>query len=717
MERNDLERLNEPIDDNLLARVEPEVVNILGEEVVLNIERHSDLVIAAGELARSPNPFNVGGKNEVDFSFLKPEELTSLQSLMESAESLDFSGRIPSPEFMRRAITTIVRLEILGSKVHNACLKSLKQSEDKLKLRHPEIMGLVSDYEEEPTGLDLKLLEEHMRSLAISAEELPSTKTLLAAREIFATAEAITAAIQNIRQQLLFRLKVSDLAGNRIAKKLEKGIQANKKLAASNVKVNESGKLDYELLRILARDEEAEISLELLKSIDAAKGTLPTEIPDQLKAEQKAHLLMAEEYLISKTSTVVSSLRGSNSQLFEKPEFRKAVDRLQTPNLARAEQAKKYQSKLEKATDFNKQVTEAREILVGGRRLESTKDVPEPQEKADDLHRLRLLSTEENGIVMAILVDQFNNFLSVLERIQADAMEDEVLRTVTESRSSAVKSLFDFKIESHITRLGEILHSDNRQKLLEVLTEAEIAKVETALVEFLQPKNTSGTAEMKTLDQPRRIEDLLYGDELFARLDWTVLPVGEYELEKAAREIVADAEARAAKGTSVAIDLERLNILKRIREMWGSDKCYYARGQLSGRRRVYIEGQENPDEYIVLVLQQLDGESMVLTEHAIAESPIAGHNALYILRGDVSTDFSWRDIYSLPKEDAREFGARRLKHTKAKDDNRSIVEVMTDRVAYLLRVQPEEFTAVQFHGRSARVVKSLGGVGIRSQPL
>lgn len=211
---------------------------------------------------------------------------------------------------------------------------------------------------------------------------------------------------------------------------------------------------------------------------------------------------------------------------------------------------------------------------------------------------------------------------------------------------------------------------------------------------------------------PGNIEDSLTHEELVAQLDWTVLPRGDAELEKAAHEIVAGAKQRMEMGKEVKIDLERLNILKNIREYWGADRAYYARGTLDGRSKVSVNGEERPDEYIVLVLQDIAPNGEVKYEHAIAESPIAGPNAIYVLRGDVSTEYGWRNIYSLSKKRARELGARRVKHTKG--DGSPQIDMLTQRLAWLLSCTPEEFAHIEFSGARVRIARQLGKIA--SQP-
>ncbi|QHN42945.1 hypothetical protein GII36_03710 [Candidatus Mycosynbacter amalyticus] len=186
-----------------------------------------------------------------------------------------------------------------------------------------------------------------------------------------------------------------------------------------------------------------------------------------------------------------------------------------------------------------------------------------------------------------------------------------------------------------------------------------------------------------------------------AELNWEVLPAGE--LERYAREIVGNA---ATKNMRPTIELERLKILDNVREMWGSENCYYAKGSLSGRKIISEDGRQEADQYLLLILQEKDTENNVVAEHAIAESPIAGPNALYVFRQDVSEGLDWREVMALPKKYARDLGARSLKHTKTGEGN-VLIDTMSDRVMTLLAASKQEFGAIQFSNDRLYIPRSI----------
>lgn len=208
-----------------------------------------------------------------------------------------------------------------------------------------------------------------------------------------------------------------------------------------------------------------------------------------------------------------------------------------------------------------------------------------------------------------------------------------------------------------------------------------------------------------TLEQGQGVDnEFIEGIVQATQLNWEVLPAGE--LEDKARAIV---DGQRQNGKEVTIDLERLNILANIRKEWGEDASYYVYGALGQRKVIKSDGKEEPDQYLLLILQDIDNQGNVRQEHAVAESPIAGPHALYVFRQDVSEGLSWREVMALPKSYARSLNARRLKHTLPRQAPQGyLVASMTEKVSTLMTCEPHEFSVIEFNGdRGFRVPKNI----------
>jgi hypothetical protein len=217
--------------------------------------------------------------------------------------------------------------------------------------------------------------------------------------------------------------------------------------------------------------------------------------------------------------------------------------------------------------------------------------------------------------------------------------------------------------------------SDSKLAILEAITAAG---------ELMRAARADGTESLQGTGD---------GDQLLVtQLDWTIFPQGTGVPRQIVDELVAEAR-RVDPG--VKVDLSRMQILQSVARTWGEEEARYARGTLGNRRSV-TDPQTNVatgDQYVAVFLGVNPGsDDLAAAKAAVAESPIVGHNALYVARKDVTPgNVSVQDVLSATKEVARAMGARRLTHT-------SEPEVLAERTSLLLAATPEEFGAIQFSG-------------------
>jgi hypothetical protein len=186
-----------------------------------------------------------------------------------------------------------------------------------------------------------------------------------------------------------------------------------------------------------------------------------------------------------------------------------------------------------------------------------------------------------------------------------------------------------------------------------------------------------------------------------AELTWEVLP--EEDLQRRAEAIVGQARERGA--TATTIDVTRLAVLSDLRRSWGYDDSYYVYGSLGSRGVVRDESRETPDQYLLVVLQEKDGEGEVTAEHVVAESPVAGPNAMYVFRQDVSEGLNWREVLALPKSYARYYGARAVRHVAV--DGETMQQSMARKASALLYCTKDEFPYISFAGSDMRLPRGV----------
>lgn len=255
------------------------------------------------------------------------------------------------------------------------------------------------------------------------------------------------------------------------------------------------------------------------------------------------------------------------------------------------------------------------------------------------------------------------------------AVEDEMSRTESPLRLNAY--------ESHKT-FFQIAAKDipaaryDAQRALRYIMKDEVGDYATLCIDMLMnvinEEETSDLAAAADIINSKKQE-----------LDYTILPKGT-QLEEVARDIVD----QSPRGEKAHVDLKRIAVLEKVRQLHGAENCYYMRGKKTGKEMADDDGTLISEDYIGLIMQHRDNDGNVTSEDCLAISPIARKNAGYIVRQEASEGISWREILSLPKDEAiKYFNARRLRFDKVAGED--TYEAYTEKVFALLTCQKEEF--------------------------
>ena len=186
------------------------------------------------------------------------------------------------------------------------------------------------------------------------------------------------------------------------------------------------------------------------------------------------------------------------------------------------------------------------------------------------------------------------------------------------------------------------------------------------------------------------------------------------------REVAEDIVSNSGERTRPHIDLKRLVVLERLRQHIGTDNCRFVRGKRRAPARETDVDALFSEAYIGLVIERIDEASGEVREDCVVVSPIAGRDAGFIARQDVSEGLPWRQIFRMTKDEAvRYFGVRRLRFDP-------IIGVDTyaayyEKVLALLACDKESFGRDYILSRNKKDgsystiprVKKLGGVGLR----
>lgn len=207
-------------------------------------------------------------------------------------------------------------------------------------------------------------------------------------------------------------------------------------------------------------------------------------------------------------------------------------------------------------------------------------------------------------------------------------------------------------------------------------------KTAASLAYIMSPEVTAMLKYFEIIDEDIDSPD----SELYApvqELTFEVLPAGT-DLRAYAEDLVAS----LGESERAHVDLQRVVVLEQVRQLWGEDSCYYARGKRSGKQLPDEAGNMVDEDYLLLIMQNLDYRGNSLGENALAISPIAGKHAAYLVRHDTSAG-TWREVLPLSKKDAREVGARDLRFTAS--SGHTAYTMMTEKVRALLNCHSDDF--------------------------
>lgn len=166
-------------------------------------------------------------------------------------------------------------------------------------------------------------------------------------------------------------------------------------------------------------------------------------------------------------------------------------------------------------------------------------------------------------------------------------------------------------------------------------------------------------------------------------LDFEILP-SDTNLRELSEQIFNE----SSDIEKVKVDLGRIQILEDIRQIFGKDKCYFARGQQRGKVYHTKDGDSINEDFIILVMQNHDANGAVASEDALAISPISRRHAAFYTREAASAG-TWRELLGLSKLQAREYGTRRLKFTAP--EGVDIYEAMREKIFALATCPASDF--------------------------
>lgn len=286
-------------------------------------------------------------------------------------------------------------------------------------------------------------------------------------------------------------------------------------------------------------------------------------------------------------------------------------------------------------------------------------------------------NTEKNQLLKLSILTFAGTFIVNSKAASEALMEHGHSRPYEKYRESVENLFTDEQLEAldWLTQIRYAALKENPSRARRMASETLLALRNPELAAFIESElgSTQGPVEQQ-IDEPVQAE--IFGGQ---ELDFTILPRGT-NLREYTEEIYEGLSARDRE----YVDLKRVETLEKIREIMGPERTYYVHG--------VAREKNNPDvqkNYVGLVIQNHDAKGQVVSEDALAVSPVAGKDAGYFFRSDYSTETSWRETLSLSKEAARAKGARPLKFTEVR--GRDKYDAYVQKATELLTCPPHQF--------------------------
>jgi hypothetical protein len=476
-----------PYDDELYATPGRQAtIELLGEDVVMALESQRDTLARIDGLTRVENPFRIIRPHKMDLPFLEPGEVEKVAGHRAKGWSREDVAAMSA----FRSSKLISKLEISGGEEHKELASRSKQASSRLDQTDEAIDAAFDDQPDRNSEPDFDKIQAFIDSLVETAEILPSPTSIDVLKNMHtATAGLLRHRYEGLKRPISrkFSQRITTAALEEIG-----GLSTSVENLGNHVhKARNHGTACHEKITSIARNEQARTALRLLETMGDAKRLIPP--LGDLTQGQVAIAIDTESYLASQVGAVEATLRSSAPAFLHRPEVQSTIRRLRSPDTARAMEAKQSHQENGQAKELSVHVSEARDVLRGGQRLEPAKrkpgngNVDQVRQKANALYHLRdgrdrrLLEPEESGVIIAIVTGRFGNFTGVIDRVNA-GNGDEALEIIKRERPEAIKALQEFNLMDASAKINDLLRDpDLGPKFIGILSADEIAKIEKTL--------------------------------------------------------------------------------------------------------------------------------------------------------------------------------------------------------------------------------------------
>ncbi|HEY5152649.1 MAG TPA: hypothetical protein VII55_01615, partial [Candidatus Saccharimonadales bacterium] len=471
--------------------------------MALAVTERLDRLSLVGSWAQTRNPFAVRtGPVEPDLSALSPELeefVVDYRAGRASQNNFGLSdGHFVANE-RARVIKTSIKLGVAALQLQ-VRLENHKDATASDLTSTARAIGELSaeDQAGDAAEFDLNRVGSLMVALTDAAERLPSPSSIEGLRVIYA---ARNAPMDHQHRALRRRVsrpfsivsrfwQTASVFGLETSLKVMRIGAKAKDLGRDVTQTRETGSRYHGELVGLLKAQRVREAIQALGVISDAKDQFPG--PEGMDSAAQGTALAAEEYLAAKANQARATIIAIDPRRFDKDEQLQAIsNRARTTSFAAAVATK---HSLEEAVrreayeaaiggpDF-RTVSEVRDILLGGRRLSVTgKSHTEIMATATTVADIaiedrgkRSLNHEECGVVMAIVMDRFDDFTAALQAMKGMDIDPSAPLS---RRVERIQEIRDFDLDHALVKISAFLSdSERRRQIASIVGREEMRRV------------------------------------------------------------------------------------------------------------------------------------------------------------------------------------------------------------------------------------------------
>jgi len=477
-----------------MSNPDKRVLELLGEPTVQAISERVESLEWLASLAQSVNPFDQDGGLDVDLGFLTTEQAEQIRNF--NADR--WRGYIAPMTGGLDAFRV--------NRLNRLILKHVLDIGEELK---SAVQPAISQIDEVDEALKVRTETLDPQAIASLWEVLRDACTHLPSKPTEAVVENLYLAIlenekhfngllhTRSRNRLQRNIAKSNDAVNAQARTLAHGLFEEAKESRREVqRMRRLGSSCHQRLVVLVKAKRVREATQLLDVLDASTQRMPRTA--QPVGDELGAALAAGQYLATKAELIHSLLQDLNPGLLAHSDVQAKIRQIQALGHPPISEPRHAAADNAVSPVVNVNVTEARDVLRGGRRLKPAKGQTERevQEKADALRALkgaegeRALEPEESGIIMSIVTGKFGSFVQVLKQLRE--IDDTKLTTVPLERRTVIQQLKRFDLSAALTNIANQLDDPSiRTQFINILGFEGLNEVRQNVVKALKQSPTT----------------------------------------------------------------------------------------------------------------------------------------------------------------------------------------------------------------------------------